>query len=75
LARKTAADDARTKAEQYASLSRRRLGKVIKVIDQNRDQLIPFFLNSREFALQSQALKVPLGKVQVSASVEIHWKL
>jgi len=75
LARRAAVADARSKAEQYASLSGRKLGKVQKVIDQNNEQYVPFYMGASYYALQSQVLKVPYGKVEVSATVQIDWSL
>jgi uncharacterized protein len=74
-ARWAAVADARSKAEQYASLSGKSLKKVHKIVDQNNEQYIPFVMDANYYALQSQVLKVPYGKVEVLANVQIDWEI
>lgn len=74
-ARWAAVADAKSKAVQYASLSGKNLKKVHKIVDQNSEQYIPFVMDANYYALQSQVLKVPYGKVEVRANVQIDWEL
>ena len=62
-------NDAKSKATQYATLSGRRLGTVRKVVDQNRESYVPFFVSSNEYAHRVQTGLIPFGQAQVSASV------
>ena len=75
LARRAAVKDAQSKAYQYADLSGKKLISIKKVVDQNRERYTPFFINSNEFAFQSQILQIPYGKVEVNAFVKIDWNL
>ena len=75
LARQAAVKDAQAKASEYAKLSGKTLTSLKKVVDQNRERYIPFFLDSKEYAFQSQILQIPFGKVEVNAYVQIDWNL
>ena len=75
LARRDAVKDAQNKANQYVNLSRKKLTSIKKIVDLNRERYIPFFLNSNEYAFQSQILPVPYGQVEVNAYVQIDWNL
>lgn len=68
-ARRAAVADAQSKAQQYASLGGLSLGKVRKVVDQNIEYYIPFLMDANFYSFQSKLLKIPFGKVSVSASV------
>jgi len=73
-ARIAAVQDARAKAQQYSSLSGRRLGKIKKIIDQNSDNFFPFFTDFNTFALKTAVLEVPYGDVRVQSNVQIVWR-
>jgi uncharacterized protein len=73
LARVAAVRNAQSKATQYAALSNRALGSLVKVVDQNRGSYTPYVMDGAYFSFQSQVLSIPYGKVKVEAYVQIDW--
>lgn len=75
MARAAAVSDALAKARQYSTLSGKALRSVKKVVDQNTDQLVPFFSDHKVYSAKVITGQVPYEKVTTSASVKINWNI
>ena len=72
-ARQTAFEDARAKAEQYASLAGRTLGKVTALTDVVQGGAQPRYELMAARAGSAGALPVELGENTVTATVVVRW--
>ena len=75
-AREAAFEDARAKAEQYAALSGRRLGPVLRVVEEpDRGMPVPRFAAKAAMDVPSGGMPVEAGESSVSATVTVRFGL
>ncbi|MFD4265006.1 SIMPL domain-containing protein [Rhodococcus sp. NPDC058481] len=73
-ARDAAFADARAKAEQYARLSGRELGKVVEVSENTEPSAVPRPM-VRAMKAAADAMPIERGETELSASVLVRWTL
>lgn len=74
-ARRLAFEDARTTAEQYASLAGRRLGVVISVIEGHGGYSPITPMREARMAAAMDSMSVEGGELEVRTMVEVRWEL
>ena len=75
-ARKLAFEDAKKKAQEYAGLAERTLGKALTIIDDAVDSGNRYFASADNFiAAKSVSTQVPVGALDVSYSVNVRFDL
>jgi uncharacterized protein YggE len=75
-ARKMAFQDAKKKAQEYAVLSERGLGKVLAINDSSFSDAVPVVQNGNALTLKSSAgSSVPVGEQEVSYSINVKFAL
>lgn len=75
-ARRMAFQDAKKKAQEYAVLSGRGLGKVLAINDSSFSDAVPVVQNGDALALKSSVgSSVPVGEQEVSYSINVKFAL
>jgi uncharacterized protein YggE len=75
-ARRMAFQDAKKKAQEYAVLSERGLGKVLAINDSSFSDVVPVVQNGDALALKSSVgSSVPVGEQEISYSINVKFAL